>query len=381
MDKTSIAQVEVYAEQCRQEQLELLRTLGKMPAPTRREDFRAAFCRDWLRAQGAENVYIDAAKNVVCKLGPDTEELVVFAAHTDIVFPDLETLPLREEGGKLFAPGIGDDTANLVNLLMAAKYLIQNDTQLKCGVLIVANACEEGLGNLDGTKALFAEYGTRIQAFYSFDIYMPLCCSSAVGSYRYKITCTTPGGHSYANFGNPSAIQLLCGLVNELYQIQPPARARTTYNVGRIEGGTTVNSIAQQASMLYEFRSTEQDCLEEMERKFYSAVAHWEGRGGDFEVELLGIRPGNGPVNQTALQEFTARSKEIIRTFTGREPDETPNSTDSNIPLSLGILANTIGTVDGGQAHTRQEWVDIASLPVGLKIVLGLMLEYQKDRP
>ena len=379
MNEQTKAQVEAYAEECRTEQLELLRTLGKMPAPTRKEDFRAAFCRDWLRAQGAENVRIDSAKNVICKLGPDTEELVVFAAHTDIVFPDVENLPLREEGGKLFAPGIGDDTANLVNLLMAAKYLIQKQTALEYGVLVVANACEEGLGNLDGTKALFAEYGTRIQGFYSFDIYMPLCCSSAVGSYRYKITCKTPGGHSYANFGDPSAIQLLCGLVNELYQLQPPVRSRTTYNVGRIEGGTTVNSIAQQASMLYEFRSTAQDCLEEMEEKFRRAVAHWNGRGGDFEVELLGIRPGNGPVDQKRLGQFTAKSKEIVRTFTGREPDETPNSTDSNIPLSLGIPANTIGTIDGGSAHTRQEWVDIASLPTGLKIVLGLMLEYQKN--
>ena len=87
-------------------------------------------------------------------------------------------------------------------------------------------------------------------------------------------------------------------------------------------------------------------------------------------MELLGIRPGNGPVDQKKLGQFTAKSKEIVRTFTGREPDETPNSTDSNIPLSLGIPANTIGTIDGGSAHTRQEWVDIASLPTGLKIVL-----------
>ena len=92
MNEQTKAQVEAYAEECRTEQLELLRTLGKIPAPTRKEDFRAAFCRDWLRAQGAENVRIDSAKNVICKLGPDTEELVVFAAHTDIVFPDVETL-------------------------------------------------------------------------------------------------------------------------------------------------------------------------------------------------------------------------------------------------------------------------------------------------
>lgn len=374
------SQVEAYATDCRKEQMELLRTLGRLPAPSRHEDLRAAFCRDWLLAQGAENVTIDAAKNVICRLGPvNSKDFIVFAAHTDIVFPDMETLPMREEGGKLFAPGIGDDTANLVNLLMASKYLIQHKVSLCQGVLIVANACEEGLGNLDGTKALFAAYGTRIRAFYSFDTYMPLCCDSAVGSYRYCVTCKVQGGHSYSDFGRPSAIQLMCGLVGELYQIQPPSYAKTTYNVGHIEGGTTVNSIAQQASILYEFRSTSQDCLDEMDQKFHTAIAHWEGRGGTFETDLLGVRPGDGPLDQTALTQFTQKSVDIIRAFTGREPDRSANSTDSNVPLSLGIVANTIGTVDGALAHTRQEWIELNSLSTGLKIVLALMLEYAKD--
>lgn len=131
--------------------------------------------------------------------------------------------------------------------------------------------------------------------------------------------------------------------------------------------------------MLYEFRSTDQSCLDQMEQKFRQAVAHWEGRGGDFEVELLGVRPGNGPLDHEALARFTRQSDEIIRTFTGREPVHTPNSTDSNVPLSLGIPANTIGTVDGGLPHTRQEWVDLDSLPTGLKIVLALMLEYAQE--
>lgn len=377
MDERIRAQAEAYAAQCVEEQADLLRTLGKLPAPTRQEDFRAAFCRDWLLAQGAENVIIDSAKNVICKLdGEANEELVVFAAHMDIVFPDLETLPMREEGGKLYAPGIGDDTANLVNLLMAAKYLIRHQTKLRCGVLIVANACEEGLGNLDGTKALFAAYGARIREFYSFDIYMPLCCNSAVGSYRYRITCKTAGGHSYADFGKPNAVQLLCALVGELYRIQPPAAARTTYNVGKIEGGTTVNSIPQEASLLYEFRSTSQSCLEDMERSFQCVLERQPRDGVEWETELLGVRPGNGPLDAAALERFTEKSADVIRTFTGREPAFTPNSTDSNIPLSLGIPANTIGTVDGALAHTRQEWIDMSSLPTGLKIVLALMLEY-----
>lgn len=377
MEKNIKQIVEQYAQAHQTEQLELLRTLGKIPAPTRQEDMRAAFVRDWLLAQGARDVTIDKAKNVICKIGcEDHEDLVAFAAHTDIVFPDTETLPMEEKDGKLYAPGIGDDTSNLVNLLLSAKYILQNGTRMKYGVLIVANACEEGLGNLDGAKQLFADYGTRIKAFYSFDGYTPQCTYTAVGSYRYRVSCKTVGGHSYVNYGNPNAIRILCELVAELYKIEPPAEVKTTYNVGRIEGGTTVNSIAQEASMLYEFRSTSQKCLEEMEGKFNAAVESCRGRGGELTVELLGVRPGNGPLDEAALAEYTRRSADIIQTFYDGDADYAPQSTDSNIPLSLGIPANTIGTVLGGLAHTREEWVDLSSLPMGLKIALSTVLQY-----
>ena len=377
MDQNIKQIVEQYAAAHQAEQLELLRALGKIPAPSRQEDMRAAFVRDWLLAQGAGDVTIDKAKNVICKIGCEEQgDLVVFAAHTDIVFPDMETLPMEEKDGKLYAPGIGDDTSNLVNLLLSAKYILQNGTKMKCGVLIVANACEEGLGNLDGTKQLFADYGTRIKAFYSFDGYTPQCTKTAVGSYRYRITCKTAGGHSYVNYGEPSAIRILCELVSRLYQIEPPAEVKTTYNVGRIEGGTTVNSIAQEASMLYEFRSTSQKCLEEMERKFSKAVDSCRYMGGELTVELLGVRPGNGPLDEAALEAYTRRTAEIIQTFYDGEADYAPQSTDSNVPLSLGIPANTIGTVLGALAHTREEWVDLSSLPMGLKIALSVVLQH-----
>lgn len=377
MDQKIKQIAEQYAAAHSEEQKELLRTLGKIPAPTRQEDMRAAFVRDWLLAQGAKAVTIDKAKNVICKIGcEEHEELVAFAAHTDIVFPDMETLPMREEDGKLYAPGIGDDTSNLVNLLLSAKYLLQNGTDMSCGVLIVANACEEGLGNLDGAKQLFADYGARIKAFYSFDGYTPQCTYTAVGSYRYRVSCKTVGGHSYVNYGNPNAIQILCELVTELYKVEPPTEVKTTYNVGRIEGGTTVNSIAQEASLLYEFRSTSQKCLEEMEKKFNAAVASCQGRGGELAVELLGVRPGNGPLDEAALEEYTRRTADIIQTFYNGEADYAPQSTDSNIPLSLGIPANTIGTVLGDKAHTREEWVELNSLPMGLKIALSTVLQY-----
>lgn len=379
MDENIRRIAEAYAQQVHPEQLELLRTLGRIPAPTRQEDLRAAFCRDWLLANGAADVTVDEAKNVICKIGPQDGDLVVFAAHTDVVFPDLEPLLLREEDGKLYAPGIGDDTANLVNLMLAARYLLQNGLKSKNGFLIVANACEEGLGNLDGTKALFAAFGQRIKAFYSFDCDMPQCIHCAVGSRRYKITCRTRGGHSWVDFGQPNAIEILCRLVEGLYKTKPPQEARTTFNVGCFQGGSTVNSIAQEASLLYEFRSTSQVCLEQMEQAFRRTLDSCRNLGGELTVELLGIRPGNGLVDSETLAAFTARTTEVIRTFSGEEPTLCAASTDSNIPLSLGIPANTVGTVRGGLAHTRQEWIDPDSLKPGLMIALSLMLEQVFD--
>lgn len=395
MTNSSIETIaERYAETCMPEEIELLRKLGSIPAPSRHEDKRARFVREWLIAQGAEDVTIDEAKNVICKIGPQDGDLVVFASHTDVVFPDTEPFEVIEENGRMHAPGIGDDTANLTNLLMCAKYVLQNPVKPKCGILFVANSCEEGLGNLDGTKALFKTYGKQIRAFHSFDGYTPQCCSCAVGSYRYRVSCHTQGGHSYMNFGEPNAIEIICRLVAELRKIEVPTEVKTTFNVGRIEGGTTVNSLPQDCFMLFEFRSTSQKCLSIMEEKFNAAVekiraeiraevpegAKGWGIGkltpGVITVELLGVRPGNGNIDSAALQAFTDGHADVIRRYYDGPIDFDAYSTDSNVPLSMGILANTIGTVRGANAHTREEWIDIASLVPGLKIAMNIVLPF-----
>lgn len=377
MEKQIIEIAEKYAEANAEESLELLRTLGKIPAPSRREEQRAAFVREWLIEHGAKDVTIDKAKNVICKINCDKyDEYAVFAAHTDVVFPDLEPLPMKEDEEKIYAPGIGDDTSNLVNLLMSTKYILDNQIDMKCGIMIVANACEEGSGNLDGVKQLFADYGDKVKQFISFDGYTSQCTTIAVGSHRYRISCKTRGGHSYLDYGEANAIEILCKLVERLYAIDPPSEEKTTYNVGRIEGGSTVNSIAQSAEMLYEFRSTSQQCLETMEKKFYEAVKSCQDLGGELEVEVTGIRPGNGPIDKEALLAFTERNADIIQTFYDGKMDYGAYSTDSNIPLSMGIAANTIGTVRGGHAHTREEWMIKGSLKQGAKIVLSLLLQY-----
>lgn len=376
-DATMIAHARAFADVAYDEALDLLRTLARIPAPSHHEERRAAFVRDWMSAQGMDGAQIDEAKNVIWACGDDGAcDLVVFAAHTDVVFPDTDELPLHEKDGRLFAPGVGDDTANLVALLLAARELSRDRTLLPegLGVLVVANSCEEGLGNLAGTRQLFAAYGTRIRRFYSFDLYLPECTSIAVGSHRWEICVRTQGGHSFHDFGRPNAIERLCSLIRDLYALPLPAEPPTTMNVGTITGGTGVNAIASEARALFEYRSTSDTVLKDLDRQLQAIVSRY--REDDVVVELadVGQRPASTEGQSEDLERTTQASCAVIRAITGEEPELSPASTDANIPLSLGIPANTIGAVRGALLHTREEWIDAESLRDGLAVVMGIML-------
>ena len=371
-----------YADECHEEELELLRTLARIPAPSGHEERRAEFVRDWLLSQGAPvgSVRIDAAKNVILSLaageGAATDGCAVFAAHTDVVFPDTEELPLAEGEKRLLAPGVGDDTANLVGLLLAARYLLRERVPLDRRVLVVANSCEEGLGNLAGTRELFRHYEGRVSEFTSFDLYLGTHVTSAVGSHRWRVTCHTKGGHSWENFGRDNAIEELCSFIEGLYAIELPTRAKTTVNVGRFVGGTTVNSIAEEASVLVEYRSSSEECLEEMYGKFVVLVEEHLCRGSRIDAKLIGRRPASGEVVPEGQAELIARTDEVLRELGGVEPEHHESSTDANIPFSLGIPAHTVGTVVGDLLHTREEWIEKDSLRRGLAVILALMLEH-----
>lgn len=356
--------------------LGLLRQLAVIPAPSHHEERRASFVRDWLRAAGAADVEIDDAKNVVCRLGAaDVTRFVVFSAHTDVVFPDTEPLPLHEDADRLYAPGVGDDTANLCALLLATRQLIAHPEALPrdCGVLVVANSCEEGLGNLEGTKALYRRYAGQIVEHVAFDLYLPQCISRAVGSHRYRITCRTQGGHSLRDYGRPNAIEVLCNLVEDLYGKGQPGGADpfpegATQNVGVIQGGTGVNAIPSEASMLYEYRSESEEMLQDLGARLRGAIQRHSHFEGTLELECIGERPGNGRVDPVALEALASRAGEVITRVTGQQPDRSPASTDVNVPLSLGIPAVCVGAVRGGLLHTREEWVEKASLEQGCQV-------------
>lgn len=384
MDEKIRAIATTYADECYEEELELLRTLAQIPAPSGHEERRAEFIRDWLLAQGAPvgAVRIDEAKNVILSLpagagsGGGDDGLAVFAAHTDVVFPDTDPLPLAESPTRLLAPGVGDDTANLVGLLLAARWFLRHRAPLDRPLLVVANSCEEGLGNLAGTRELFRHYAGRVREFTSFDLYLGTHVTHAVGSHRWRVICHTQGGHSWENFGRDNAIEALCSFIEDLYRLDLPTRAKTTVNVGRFVGGTTVNSIAEEASVLVEYRSSSEECLEEMYGKFVVLVEEHLKEKSRIDAKLIGRRPASGEVVPDGQDELIAATDRVIRELGGVTPEHHESSTDANIPFSLGIPAHTVGTVAGGLLHTREEWVEKESLRRGLAVILALMLRH-----
>lgn len=365
--------LQTYINQNFEATLELLRSLCHIPAPSHKEHDRARFCKNWLEDNGAKGVYIDEALNVIFPLNcENSNEITVLAAHTDTVFPDMEPLPYQEDEEKIYCPGVGDDTASLAVLMMTAKFFIENQIHPSKGILFVCNSAEEGLGNLKGTRQLMKDYAGKIAQFITLDSNLNVMNTQCVGSHRYRVEVTTEGGHSFQKFGNPNAIAVLSDIISNIYQLQVPqlTDTRTSYNVGTIEGGTSVNTIAQNASMLCEYRSDNEEALSMMQEKFENIFASAEIDGVQIQVEKIGDRPCAGQVDANRLNTLISSCKKIIEEVICEPLILKSASTDCNIPLSLGIPAICIGVYRGAGSHTREEWVEKKSLKLGLEVAL-----------
>ena len=360
---------------------ELLRELCAIPAPSHSEGDRAEFCKAWLERQGAKGVYIDGALNVIFPINcENSNAITVFVAHTDTVFPDREPMPYKDDGVCVYSPGVGDDTASLAVLLYSAKYFIENGIDAPSGLMLVCNSCEEGLGNLKGTRQLFRDFEGRIARFISFDSKLSHIADRCVGSCRYKVEVATEGGHSYGAFGNKNAIALLADMISEIYSIDVPVidGSKTTYNVGTVEGGTSVNTIAQNASMLCEYRSDNEKCLDIMRAHFERIFEETRARGVKLSVELVGERPCMGKVDTEEIERLASVCGDVIESVANIKVGRSSSSTDCNIPLSLGVPAVCMGVYNGGGAHTRGEWVEKSSLPIGLEVAIRSISEIVK---
>ena len=371
-----------YLENSHQEMLDLLEELCQIPAPSGHEELRAEFCKNWFIKNGAPNVYVDDALNVVVPYDCDgKDDIVVFMAHTDVVFPDTTPLPLVKDGDIWRCPGIGDDTACLVLMMMVAKYVFANKLESDKGILFVANSCEEGLGNLKGSRQIFKDFNGKITEFYTFDGGYAHLVNKCVGSHRYQIDFTSKGGHSFSAFGNTNAIAVMSELITELYKCQVPKNgdSKTTFNVGLVEGGTSVNTIAQNCSMLFEYRSDDLDCLAQMQKFFNETIKKVQAKtDAEIKVELIGDRPCGGKVDQAKLDQMTKDIIDICEKYSGEPCNQESGSTDCNIPMSLGVPAVCVGSHKSWGAHKREEYLYLSSLPIGYKITAESILRFFK---
>lgn len=370
--------MQAYIQNSYDEMISLVRDLCRILAPSHKEHERARFCKEWLEKNGADGVYIDDALNVIFPLNCDgKDKLTVFVAHTDTVFPDETPMPFSEDEEKIHCPGVGDDTASVAVLLMCARFFVQNKIASDEGIMFVCNSCEEGLGNLKGTRKLFEDFEGRIENFVSFDSGdLNVVADRCVGSHRYEVEVLTKGGHSFSAFGNKNAICELSNIIRKIYEIEVPEKTatKTTYNVGCVDGGTSVNTIAQRAKMLCEYRSDDKEALDEMKAKFEKIFD--EARNEEVEVStaMIGERPC-ADIEKYRLEKLRKIVDDVIGEVTGKKVCYVHSSTDCNIPLSLGIAAICIGVFNGGGAHTREEWIEKKSLIKGLEIAIKVMLK------
>ncbi len=353
--------------------LEYLSRIAQTAAPTFFEGHRAKLVLELWRELGAK-AELDEAGNVVARLGPaltpGTGGALVLAAHLDTVFSSETDLTVRQEGKKWIGAGLGDNSSSLAVLTAFLRDLDPN--RLKRPLWLVANVGEEGLGDLRGAKALLEREHRSISALIAVDGYLGLVVTRPVGVRRYRASFRTAGGHSWGD-RSPSAIRALGLAINALYGIPLPAHPRTTLNVGTVEGGTSVNSIAPFASLLLDLRSLEQDSLLALERQALHAL---EGAATQAEAKLtlekVGDRPG-GDLNNVALLKLTRAAAADL----GLELQTTASSTDANAAAPYGIPALALGVYEGGNAHRLDEWVRPDSLARGKKLLERFVELYQ----
>ncbi len=337
----------------------------QIPAPPFKEEVRAAEYMKRLAALGLKDVQKDAEGNVFGILpGTGNGPKLLVCAHLDTVFPEGTDVTVKVKDGRYSAPGIGDDTRGLAALLSVIRAFNETGIKPVGDVIFCGNVGEEGLGDLRGVKALFRDH-KDIDGFITVDgdgagwiLYL------ATGSHRYEITFNGPGGHSFGAFGLPSAIHAMGRAIAKIGDLQTPKEPRTTFTVGVVEGGTSINSIAAQAKMWVDMRSNELPPLLAIEKELLAAVkqavveenARWNSDKITVDIKMVGDRPaGTQPADASIVQAMYAATVAL-----GIEPElEGPASTDANLPISLGIPALCIGGGGrGGNGHAFDEWYE-----------------------
>ncbi len=357
----------------------------EIPAPPFGEERRARYFEHQFRQFGLDIVSRDTEGNVLgLRQGQSSRPAIVISAHLDTVFPAHVSVQVRRNNGRLYAPGIGDNACGLAALWTLVRVLQQTQIKTAGTLIFLCTVGEEGEGNLRGARHFFleSEWAGKVDAFISFDGHgVERIVYQALGSLRYRVTVSGPGGHSWGDFGIVNPIHSLARVITHLSEYPLPSHPRTSLNVGRIGGGQSVNAIPQSATIDVDIRSTS---LKEIQRiedflrsTVESAVQKENLRCAASGTRLrVAIEPlGERPAGQTPLEAEIVRAAVEASRFFGIEPQLECASTDANIPISLGIPAITIGAGgNAGYPHTLNEWYDATGREVGIKRALLLSL-------
>ena len=347
----------------------------QIPAPTFAEAQRAAYLETRFAEIGLVDVAQDELHNVYGRY-PGSQANgrlpVIISAHSDTVFPANTDLTVRQEGDLTYGPGIGDNSTGVAGLLALAESLKLNQIRPLADIWFVSNVGEEGLGDLCGMRAVVERFGANaIYLVVEGGLYGQIS-HQAIGVQRYEIAICTPGGHSWGNFGRRSAIHELGKLITAVDNLQLPTQPKTTYNVGVIDGGTSINTIAQSAKMLLDLRSESPDQLDILVDKIDELV-NKTARQSDVSVTMtqIGSRPaGQIPRDAPLVQQATL----ALQQAGCQRINYIASSTDANVPLSRGFSAVCIGLTESSNAHRLDEYMDSTYLAAGMSQLLLLTL-------
>jgi tripeptide aminopeptidase len=357
--------------------------LTEIPAPSFHEEKRAEAVKEILTSEGF-SVFTDKVGNVIAELrGTQDKEVVLLAAHLDTVFPAGTEIKVTRDGDRLLAPGISDNGTGLAAMLAVARALHVAKIKPHRTILFAANVGEEGEGNLRGMRALVEAYRTKLRAVIVLDgSGIDHVTTKALASRREEVVITGPGGHSWSDFGMPNPINALVRGSVRFINTKVPVVPRTTFNLGQIEGGTSVNSIPYEAKLKVDLRSENEDEITRMEISLRDCIAAGvkdemdnardRSRGKlEWKINMIGSRPGGDLPPDSAL----LAALQVADDSVGNKSRNERSSTDANIPLSLGIEAIAVGAGgNGGGAHSLQEWYEPTGRELGLKRVLLTVL-------
>lgn len=372
LSSTTLERVRTIADTHIEAIASLAQRICAVSAPTGQEHERARFVASLWHERGY-TPEIDAVGNVyvVRKGTKERGPVLMLLAHTDTVFPAGTPIIIKREGDRLYGPGISDNSVSVASMLHTFDMLDELGLQTTTDLIAVANVGEEGLGNLLGARTAVERYRAQLGAVLVVDGGLGHITHGAVGSKRWRITVRGAGGHSYGSFGTPSAIHGLSKIIAAIADLQVPQSPKTTFNIGTIEGGTSVNTIAAEASALLDMRSIDVETLNQLAEKVRGLIEQRTGPGLQAEIEVLGERPAG----QRSLSDPLVRLASEVLSWLGMEPRYGSSSTDANIPISLNIPAVCIGVTHGENAHTLQEYFTISPLGLGLAQLVRLSVE------